>query len=394
MAELTPINDFVLNGAEVNTIEPPPSMGPLADQVICLVGTAPDHDAATLPLNEPVRLWNYSDAMAKLDASADGDRQGTLPYAVRYLMEYVSCPLYVIVVEEGADENETEANVIGDVDATTGALTGIKAIKGCPETPTIIGSPGFSTVSIGQALSGIGRDIRCRPVIDGPNTNDMEAAEFASSFGSEGTGEDKLTIIDPWFITKYDGLEVTMPASVAMIAAMAAVEGYESPQNQGVSCLSTSRNVSYKINDATTQANFLNKYGVATIAHTRMGGYSIIGNRTNTGRFIAHVGLEDLLARKLEETSQPYMGELLTEDFMNQVVDSLNMWGQSLVADGVIPNFNAYLHPDKNNLENYKSGRWYLCVDYGRYSPNEHMVYELSVDDGLIEAWLEETVNG
>ena len=392
MAELTPINDFVLNGAEVNTIEPPPSMGPLAAQIICLVGTAPDRDEATLPLNEPIRLWNYTDAMSKLDTV--GDRLGTLPHLARYLMEFVSCPLYVIVVEEGVDDDATEANIIGDVDATTGALTGIKAIKGCPETPTVIGCPGFSSVSIGQALSGVGRDIRCRPVIDGPNTNDMVAAEFSSSFGAEGTGEDKLTIIDPWFITKYDGLEVTMPASVAMIAAMASVEGYESPQNVGVSCLETSRNVSYKINDASTQANFLNKYGVATIAHTRMGGYSIIGNRTNTGRFISHVGLEDLLARKLEETSQPYMGENLTEDFMNQVVDSLNMWGQSLVADGVVPSFNAYLHPDKNNLENYKSGRWYLCVDYGRYSPNEHMVYELSVNDGMIEAWLEETVNG
>lgn len=392
MAELTPINDFVLNGAQVNTIEPPPPLGPLAAQVICIVGTAPDHDASILPLNEPTRLWNYSDAMAKLDTV--GDRQGTLPYVVRYLMEYVSCPLYVIVVSEGADENATEANVIGDVDTETGALTGIKAIKGCAETPTVIGACGFGSVSVGQALSAIGRDIRCRPVLDGPNTNDMAAAEFAASFGSEGTGEDKLTIIDPWFITKYDGLEVTMPASVAMIAAMATVEGYESPQNLGVSCLYTARNVSYKINDATTQANFLNKHGVATIAHTRMGGYSIIGNRTNTGRFIAHVGLEDLLARKLEETSQPHMGKLLTEDFMNQVVDGLSMWGQSLVADGVVPSFKAYLHPDKNNLENYKSGRWYLCVDYGRYSPNEHMVYELSVNDGLIEAWLEETVNG
>lgn len=398
MAELTPINDFVLNGAEVDTIEPPPSMGPLADQIVCLVGTAPDRDDSLLPLNEPTRLFNYTNGMLMLDTV--GDRQGTLPYLYRYLYEKVSCPVYVIVVEEAVDaeglpdEAGTEANVIGDVDADTGALTGIKAIKGCPETPTIFGCPGFSSVSIGQALAAVGRDIRSRPVLDGPNTNDMEAAEFASSFGSEGTGEDKLTIIDPWFITKYDGLEVTMPASIAMIAAMASVEGYESPQNQGVSCLYTSRNVSYKINDATTQANFLNKYGVATIAHTRMGGYSIIGNRTNTGRFISHVGLEDLLARKLEETSQPYMGENLTEDFMNQVVDSLNMWGQSLVADGVVPSFNAYLHPDKNNLENYKSGRWYLCVDYGRYSPNEHMVYELSVNDGMIEAWLEETVNG
>lgn len=79
---------------------------------------------------------------------------------------------------------------------------------------------------------------------------------------------------------------------------------------------------------------------------------------------------------------------------MDSVVERLSNWGQSLVSDGVIPVFRAYLHPSKNNLENYNSGRWFLCVDYGRYSPNEHMVYEMSVDNGLIEQWLEEVVNG
>ncbi|WP_243734686.1 hypothetical protein [Photobacterium lutimaris] len=185
-----------------------------------------------------------------------------------------------------------------------------------------------------------------------------------------------------------------MPASIALVAAMASVDGWVSPQNRSVLCDETARNVSYKINDKTTQANFLNKHGVVTIARTRMGGYSIIGNRTNTGRFISHVGLEDLMARKLEETSQPLMGKQLTEEFMQQVIDRLTNWGQDLVAQGVIPVFKAFLHPGKNNLESYISGRWFLCVNYGRYSPNEHMVYEMSVDNGLITAWLEVVVNG
>ncbi|MGD8109388.1 phage tail protein [Vibrio sp. TRT 17S01] len=392
MTTLTPIQDFELNGVEVNTIEPLPSMGPLALNVVHLTGTASNKNAS-IAYDEPVRLWNYSHAMLMLDSV--GDRSGTLPNVVRYLLEYVKCILYVTVVaEDTTTPANTETNVIGGVDSATGALTGLQTIKACPETPTIVAAPGFGSKAVGQSLSLIGRDIRCRPVLDGPNTNDMAAAEFAAEFGAEGTGEDKLSIIDPWFLKKYDGAQVLMPASIALVAAMAAVEGYESPQNLGVLCDEPSRTVSYKIGDKTTQANFLNKHGVVTIARTRMGGYSIIGNRTNTGRFIAHVGLEDLMARKLEETSQPLMGKLLTEAFMTQVVDRLNNWGQSLVAEGVIPVFKAFLHPSKNSLENYNSGRWFLCVNYGRYSPNEHMVYEMSVDNGLIESWLEEVVNG
>lgn len=388
---LTPIQDFELNGVEVNTIEPQPSMGPLALQVVHLTGTAPNKSAG-LSYNEPTRLWNYSHAMLSLDSV--GTRQGTLPNVVRYLLEYVKCIVYVTIVEANASASVTETNIIGGVSSGTGAITGLETVKACAETPTIIAAPGFNSKAVGQKLALIGRDVRCRPVLDGPNTNDMAAAEFAAEFGAEGTGQDKLAIIDPWFLKTYDGVQSLMPASIALVAAMASVEGWESPQNRGVLCDETARNVSYKINDKTTQANFLNKHGVVTLARTRMGGVAIIGNRANTGRFLSHVGLEDLMARKLEETSQPLMGKQLTEEFMGQVVDRLTNWGQNLVAQGIIPVFKAFLHPSKNNLENYTSGRWYLCVNYGRYAPNEHMVYEMSVDNGLIEAWLEEVVNG
>ncbi|MDD9157008.1 phage tail protein [Aliivibrio sp. S4TY2] len=391
MADMIPIQDFELNGAEVIAIEPLPSMGPLAQHVVCLVGTAPNKHAG-IAYNEPVRLFDYPQAKMMLDTT--NTSEGTLPLLARYLLGYVRAVFYVIVVEEGVDKPATETNIIGGVDANTGATSGLFSIKGCPETPTLIGAPGFNSIPFVQKLCTVARDIHCRPIVDGPNTNDTEAAEFAGEFGAEGTGQDKLSIIDPWFIKTYDGLPTVLPASIALISAMAAVEGYESPQNQGVLCDEPCRLVTYKIGDKTTQANFLNKHGVTTMAKTRMGGVSIIGNRTNTGRFMAHVGLEDLMVRKLEETSQPYMGKLLTEEFMDSVVERLSNWGQSLVADGVIPVFRAYLHPSKNNLENYNSGRWFLCVDYGRYSPNEHMVYEMSVDNGLIEQWLEEVVNG
>ncbi|WP_240002654.1 hypothetical protein [Photobacterium kishitanii] len=169
-------------------------MGPLAQQVVHLVGTAPDK-RGTMAYNEPTRLWNYADAMMTLDST--GNRQGSLPTVVRYLFEYVKCALYVTVVEVGANTAVTEANVIGGVDSATGAIRGLETVKACPETPTIIAAPGFHSKAVGQKLALIGRD-------------------------------------------------------------------------------ETARNIAYKINDKTTQANFLNKHGVVTIAHTRMGGF--IGN--------------------------------------------------------------------------------------------------------------------
>ncbi len=95
---------------------------------------------------------------------------------VRYLFEYVKCALYVTVVEVGATTAVTEANVIGGVDsAIICAIRGLETVKACPETPTIIAAPGFHSKAVGQKLALIGRDVRCRPVLDGPNTNDMAA---------------------------------------------------------------------------------------------------------------------------------------------------------------------------------------------------------------------------
>ena len=79
---------------------------------------------------------------------------------------------------------------------------------------------------------------------------------------------------------------------------------------------------------------------------------------------------------------------------MEQEVKRIDDWGQTLVADEIVPVFECYLHPELNSIENYKNGKWYIVLNYGRYSPNETMVYQLNADDGLTEQFLEDVLNG
>ncbi|MNN89514.1 hypothetical protein D3C81_2073410 [compost metagenome] len=51
-----------------------------------------------------------------------------------------------------------------------------------------------------------------------------------------------------------------------------------------------------------------------------------------------------------------------------------------------------YLHPELNSVEKYKNGTWYVVIDYGRYAPNEHMVYQLNARDEIIEQFLEDVL--
>lgn len=112
--------------------------------VVGIIGTAPDANATTFPLDAPVFM--YSDDATMLAALGDG---GTLGDAVKLvnsqLGEFqVSAKVVVVRVTEGADVGETIANIVGD-----GVATGLTAfVKAGPDlgfTPRLLCAPGFTS---------------------------------------------------------------------------------------------------------------------------------------------------------------------------------------------------------------------------------------------------------
>lgn len=165
------------------------------------------------------------------------------------------------------------------------------------------------------------------------------------------------------------------------------------PGNQGVAIQDVSRSVDYNILDTNTEGDLLNKNGVSYFGRTSMGGFSLIGNRSVTGQFISFVGLEDAIARKLEAASQTAMAKQMTANFWEQEVKKIDLFVQDLVAAQVIPGGSVYLHPTLNTVERYKNGSWYVVIDYGRYSPNEHMILHLNAVDSIVEQFIEEVLS-
>lgn len=384
------IPDFEHNGISINVNEPLPPLGPPGHNVIGIVGTAPDL-AAGYQRNTAIRIAGPQDHKI-IDST--GDELGSLIQALKKTHEKTAVPIWVVVVEAGADAAATKSNIIG---SASPARTGIHVLSECLERPNIIGAPGYSsTKEVIDALAVMGKRLRARVVVDGPATTTAAAIALSASLGGEGTGHDRVFVVDP-AVSIYSRAEqdyITVPGSVVALGALAAVKQWESPQNQGVLIGGTSRAIEYNIEDKTTEADLLNKNGIAAICHTSMGGYSIIGNRTVTGRFVSHVGLEDVIARKLAETSQPYAGKNLTEGFMNQVLRRLNNFLQDLRREGALIDAKVSLHPTLNSVGNYTAGKWFVQLSYGRYSPAEHTVFELSPDNDIVENFLEGILNG
>jgi phage tail sheath protein FI len=134
--------DF-LHGVEVITADTGPRpIETIRSAVIGLIGTAPAADDDKFPLDTPV-LVNTRGGFAGIGAG------GTLPAALAGIFDQASPFVVVIRVDAGSSASEALANVIGGVDGTTGARTGISAFRDSQTvagvTPMILVAPGFTS---------------------------------------------------------------------------------------------------------------------------------------------------------------------------------------------------------------------------------------------------------
>ena len=120
--------------------------------VIGLIGTAPNADATTYPLNEPVLI---SGSRAKADLLGTG---GTLKTAMEGIFDQIGATVVVVRVAEGADEAATITNLEGDSTAKTGVWAFLKSESTLGISPKILIAPGFThqcTLTPGSEVANV-----------------------------------------------------------------------------------------------------------------------------------------------------------------------------------------------------------------------------------------------
>jgi phage tail sheath protein FI len=135
------LTDF-LHGVETVTVDTGArTVQSVRSSVIGLPYTAPDADPVKFPLNTVV-LFN------RLSDTAGLGKTGTGPDAFDGIFDQMNALVVGVRVEEGANELATLANFIGGVDATTGALLGVHALRAAESTlgvsPMLLCAPGFT----------------------------------------------------------------------------------------------------------------------------------------------------------------------------------------------------------------------------------------------------------
>ncbi len=188
--------DIYLHGIEtVEKDSGPRPVNTIDTGVIGLVGTAPDADELSFPLDTPVAIHGINDVPEGLGAA------GTLLDAINGIFDQatrVSQTIVLVRVEEGANLAETVGNIVGSPTARTGLHALRKAKTLLNLDPKLLIAPGFTghrptdgIASIAVSAQGAGYDEA--PVVTFTGGNGAGAAAHAVI---DGTGKVSAIIID------------------------------------------------------------------------------------------------------------------------------------------------------------------------------------------------------
>lgn len=294
----------------------------------------------------------------------------------------------------------TAADIIGGVDAATGAYEGVHALLGSESvvhvTPRILIAPGFTHDRTGDLanpvvseLLGIADRLRAVIIADGPNTNDADAITYREDFGSA-----RVYVVDPWMMVLDTGTNenVAMPPS-ARVAGIIAKSDNErgfwwSPSNREVyGIVGTARPVDFALGDPNCRANYLNGNEVTTVI--RKDGYRLWGNRTCSSdqkwAFLSVRRTADMINESLLQAHLWAVDRNITKTYIDEVTEGVNAYLRHLVAVGAILGGRCYADPDLNTPDQIMAGKVYFDFDFTPPYPAEHITFRSHLVDDYIE---------
>lgn len=356
--------------------------------IIGLVGTAPDADADVFPLDTPVLVTGPRMA-------AGLGLTGTLKAAFLGIYAQGVSVAVVVRVQQGANEAETLANVVGDPTAVTGIQALLVATSATGQTPRILAAPGFTgsdpasgTNPAITALLGVAAKLRAVVVADGPNTTEAEAIAFAELHAS-----DRLYIVDP-AVRVFDvdaAATVTQPASAYAAGAISYRDQdkgfWWSPSNQVMNITATARPIGFQMAEPETEANRLNEARVATII--RQDGFRLWGNRSTSAdalwTFLSVRRTTDMIYESIEAAHLWALDRPFSRQLLLDLRDTVQGYLDTLTARGAILGGRVWLDPELNTAATLAAGQLYLDFDIEPPAPMERLTFRAHRNDGYYD---------
>ncbi|MCP5136030.1 MAG: phage tail sheath subtilisin-like domain-containing protein [Gammaproteobacteria bacterium] len=324
-------------------------------------------------------------------ATATLTETGTLPGATDGIYDQGGALVVVVRVADTGTEATTLTNLVGGVDAGTGAYEGVHAFLAAQGTvhvtPKILCAPGWTHQRPGDEanpvvaeLLGIAERLRAVVVSDGPNTTDDDAIEYRTDWDSA-----RIYVVDPW-VRVWDAQTsayVDEPPSAriaGLISKVDQAQGYWwSPSNHVINGIGgTSRPVDYQRGDANCRANVLNAAHVATIRHKDAGGYYLWGNRTATDDsdwwFLSVRRTADMIYESLQIGLDRYVDMPGTPLNAERLMESVRAFIHHQQAVGATLGGDVWMDPEINTPDQLALGIYTYDLDIRPPTPMEDIV--------------------
>ncbi|CAM2802699.1 phage tail sheath C-terminal domain-containing protein [Vibrio diazotrophicus] len=333
-----------------------------------VVGTAPDADAETYPLNKPVLVAGNIHKIAKLDMV--GNNAGTLPDALEAVYDQKRCAIAIIRVEEGVDTAATILNIIGGVDPVTGAKSGIEAILDVQsitgKRPRLLHVPDFlKEQAVLTKLLPIATRLRCKVFGECPGTTYEEAVAYRQLWGDK-----RLELFWPRMVNAEGRL---VPMSSYMLGLE--IQKDQDP-NYGYSAsisnlkingtLGTEIPIDYADGDTNCMAHLLNENQITTVILDD--GYRSWGNLSCSDdpkwQFNSHVRVNDMILDMITTSLKWARDRKILRTFVEDVTDSVQQGLDGETRAGHLYGATAWADPDLNPPESIIAGNFYLDYDF------------------------------
>ncbi|WP_122316140.1 phage tail sheath family protein [Pseudomonas cichorii] len=296
-----------------------------------------------------------------------------------------------------ADAAQQVSAIIGGV-TVAGKRTGLQALLDGKSRfnaqPRLLITPKHSsTLAVGTALVSLADKLRGLAIIDGPNTTDEAAMEYAKNFGAK-----RAYMVDPgvqyWDTTASATVDAPGSAWVAGLFAWTDSEYgfWASPSNKELSGITgTTRPIEFLDGDETCRANLLNNANITTII--RDDGYRLWGNRTLSSdpkwAFVTRVRTMDIVMDAILYGHKWAVDRSITATYVKDVTEGLQAFMRDLKNQGAIINFEVFADTELNTASQLEQGKVYWNIRFTDVPPAENPIFRVEVTN----QWLTEVLD-
>ncbi|CDG20483.1 Major tail sheath protein [Xenorhabdus poinarii G6] len=354
--------------------------------IVGMVGTAPDADEKTFPLNTPVLITDV------MSASGKAGKKGTLSASLKAIAAQAQPVTVVVRVAEGELEEETISNLIGGV-TNEGKKTGMQALLAAQSQlgvkPRILAIPGLDSKPVAVELASIAQKLKAMAYVSAYGCKNIsEVIKYRDNFNQR-----ELMLIWPDFlswdtVTSSEDIAFATARALGLRAKIDEETGWHKTlSNVGVNGVTgLSADVFWDLQDTATDADLLNKSGVTTLI--RKNGFRFWGSRTCADdplfQFESYTRTAQVLADTMAESHMWAIDKPLTPSLVRDIIEGINAKFRELKAGGYIIDGRCWYDDKSNDKDTLKAGKLTIDYDYTPVPPLENMMLRQRITDSYL----------